>query len=66
MGNRPAAVIVVTTKKFVFGAVANNIWLVVGDGDRPDVSQLTFQPFVNYNMKDGWYLVSAPILTANW
>ena len=56
----------VTTKKFVFGAVANNIWSVAGDGDRPDVSQLTFQPFVNYNMKDGWYLVSAPILTANW
>ena len=24
------------------------------------------QPFVNYNMADGWYLVSAPIITANW
>jgi hypothetical protein len=23
------------------------------------------QPFVNYNMADGWYLVSAPIITAN-
>jgi hypothetical protein len=65
-GIGPAAVIVVTTKQFVFGAVANNIWSVAGDSDRPDVSQLTFQPFINYNMKDGWYLVSAPILTANW
>ena len=65
-GIGPAAVIVVTTKQWVFGAVANNIWSVAGDSDRPDVSQLTFQPFINYNMKDGWYLVSAPILTANW
>jgi hypothetical protein len=47
-GIGPAAVIVVTTKQFVFGAVANNIWSVAGDSDRPDVSQLTFQPFINY------------------
>jgi hypothetical protein len=24
------------------------------------------QPFVNYNMEEGWYLVSSPIITANW
>ena len=24
------------------------------------------QPFVNYNLPDGWYLVSGPIITANW
>lgn len=62
----PAAVIVVTTKHVVFGAVGNNIWSFAGNGHRPGVSQLTFQPFVNYNLNDGWYLVSAPILTANW
>jgi hypothetical protein len=27
---------------------------------------LLIQPFVNYNMEDGWYLVSSPIITANW
>jgi hypothetical protein len=62
----PAAVIVVTTKHVVFGAIGNNVWSVAGDGDRPNVSQLTFQPFINYNLDKGWYLVSAPILTANW
>jgi hypothetical protein len=62
----PAAVIVVTTKHFVFGAVGNNVWSFAGDSDRPSVSQLTFQPFINYNLDKGWYLVSAPILTANW
>ena len=27
---------------------------------------MLIQPFVNYNLGKGWYLVSAPILTANW
>jgi hypothetical protein len=30
------------------------------------VSQLLLQPFVNYNMKEDWYLASSPIITANW
>lgn len=24
------------------------------------------QYFINYNLKKGWYLVSAPIITSNW
>jgi hypothetical protein len=24
------------------------------------------QPFVNYNMPKGWYLVSSPIITVDW
>lgn len=24
------------------------------------------QPFINYNLPDGWYLTSSPIITANW
>jgi hypothetical protein len=27
---------------------------------------MTLQPFVNYNLDDGWYLASAPIITSNW
>jgi hypothetical protein len=30
------------------------------------VNQMLIQPFVNYNLPDHWYLVSAPIVTANW
>ncbi len=46
--------------------LANNIWSVAGDSDRQDVNQLLVQTFVNYNLDNGWYLVSAPIVTANW
>jgi hypothetical protein len=31
-----------------------------------DVDQLLLQPLVNYNLSEGWYLSSSPIITANW
>ena len=27
---------------------------------------MTLQPFLNYNLDKGWYLLSAPLITANW
>ena len=62
----PAAVALIMPKPWVIGALARQLWSVAGPSDRPNVSQLLLQPFVNYNMADGWYLVSSPIITANW
>ena len=31
-----------------------------------DVNAFLAQPFVNYNMADGWFLTYAPIITADW
>ena len=50
---------------WVYGALANYISSFAGQSDRGAVSQWLIQPFVNYNMSDGWYLTSAPIITAN-
>jgi hypothetical protein len=50
---------------WVYGALANYVSSYAGQSDRGAVSQWLIQPFVNYNMADGWYLVSAPIITAN-
>ena len=50
---------------WVVGSLFSNIWSFGGSGDE-DVNFFTWQYFVNYNMDDGWYLVSSPILTANW
>jgi hypothetical protein len=33
---------------------------------KKSVDALLVQPFINYNFPHGWYLVSAPIITANW
>jgi hypothetical protein len=62
----PAAVALAQPGPWVIGSLVRQLWSFAGDGDRQDVSQLLIQPFVNYNMEDGWYLVSAPIITANW
>jgi hypothetical protein len=64
----PAAVGLAMPGKWVFGALAQNVWSIGGasDSNAPDVNQFLFQYFINYNMKGGWYLTSAPTITANW
>jgi hypothetical protein len=61
-GAGPAAVVLTMTGPWVVGGLINNVWSF----DSGEVNLMTLQPFVNYNLADGWYLVSAPILTANW
>lgn len=65
-GAGPAGVAVYTKGAWVAGALVNQIWSFAGDRDRSAVSAFLVQPFVNYNLPGGWYLVSAPIITANW
>ena len=61
----PAAVALTIQGHWVLGALANNQWSVVGWG-KQNVNAFLLQPFVNYNLPDGWYLLTAPIMTANW
>jgi len=61
----PAGVALLMEGHWVLGALMNNQWSVGGWGDKA-VSQFLLQPFINYNLPDGWYLSSAPIITANW
>jgi len=61
----PAAVALTIQGHWVVGALANNQWSVAGWG-KNNVNAFLLQPFVNYNLPDHWYLVSAPIMTANW
>lgn len=51
---------------WVYGGLANNIWSFAGDDDRAHSNQMLIQPFINYNMDDGWCLTTSPIITANW
>ena len=62
----PSAVALKIQGPWVVGALANNIWSYAGDDDRSDVNQFLLQYFINYNLPEGWYLSSAPIITANW
>ena len=70
----PSVVVLVQPSHWTIGFLANNIWSVAGhanfnpDGtvNKPPVNQFLLQWFVNYNLKKGWYLKTAPIVTANW
>lgn len=62
----PSVVALAQPGHWTFGALVNNVWSFAGQRDRPDVNQMLFQYFINYNLDKGWYLTSQPIITANW
>ena len=64
----PSIVALVQPPHFTIGFLTNNFWSVAGHSnrDKPAVNQFLLQWFVNYNMKKGWYLKTAPIVTADW
>jgi hypothetical protein len=64
-GLGPSLVVLAMPGNWVIGSLFSNVWSVGGSGDE-DVNLFTWQYFVNYNLPNGWYLTSAPIMTANW
>jgi len=64
-GLGPSVVALMMPGSWVIGSLFSNVWSVGGSGD-DDVNLFTWQYFVNYNMKGGWYLTTSPIITANW
>lgn len=64
-GGGAAGVIVTRRGHFMLGALVNNMW--TGRNDRRQkINQLTLNPFVFYNFAKGWYVVSSPVITADW
>jgi len=61
----PAAVALTMQGPWVLGALLNNQWSYAGWSHK-DVNAALLQPFLNYNFSHGWYLTSAPIMTADW
>ena len=64
-GIGPAVVVLTMPGNWVIGSLLSNVWSFAGSGNQ-DVNLFTLQYFINYNLPNGWYLSSAPIITANW
>ena len=60
-----SAVVLTQPGNWVVGSLLSNVKSVSGGGGT-DFNIFTWQYFVNYNFNHGWYLTSAPIITANW
>jgi hypothetical protein len=58
-----SAIVLSMNGNWVYGGLISNVWSFTGDNS---VNSMTFQPFVNYNLGDGLFLASVPIITANW
>lgn len=66
LGIGPTAAALARPKPWTFGAVVGQMWSVAGPSNRADVSQLSVMPLVSVQFPSGWYVTTAPIITANW
>lgn len=64
-GIGPSIVVVHKSGPWVIGALASNVFSVGGWSDE-NVNLFTLQPFINYNLKDGWAIGFSPTITADW
>ena len=62
----PALVMLVQPKGWTLGLLAQNTWSFAGDTSRADINFFYSQVFIVKNLPNGWYVNSAPIITANW
>jgi hypothetical protein len=62
----PSVVALVQPGKWTLGVLVSNLFSVAGPSNRANVNAFTLQYFINYNLKKGYYVTLAPIITANW
>ena len=62
----PTVVLLTQPKPWTIGILGRQLWSFAGQSNRKDVNQFLMEPFINYNLTDGWYLLTDMILTANW
>ena len=62
----PAAGVAYTPKDFLVGVLAQNPISFAGDRDRPAANALSLQPFVTYQLGDGWFVRTEPQMVFDW
>ncbi|MHC4927841.1 MAG: neuromedin U, partial [Planctomycetota bacterium] len=60
----PAFVAIKMDGPWVYGGLLAHLWSYYGND--PEVNITTIQPFLNYNLPDGWYLSTTPVISSNW
>lgn len=65
-GAGPTASVFVVQFPWAVGILASQVWSFTGSDTGSGMSQSLVQYFLFYNFNRGWYVVSAPVMTANW
>jgi hypothetical protein len=61
-GLGPSLVLLTMPGPWVVGVLTNAIWSIAGDSG----NSFLLQYFINYNFGGGWFVTTAPIITATW
>ena len=62
----PSLVILVQPGDWTIGGLINNTWSFAGESGRDDVNHMLLNLFITRQLGGGWYVNSAPIITADW
>lgn len=62
----PAAAAALTTRRWLFGILAQNPISFAGATNRPEANALFLQPFITYQLGQGWFLRSEPQMIFDW
>jgi len=62
----PTAVVLMQSRLVTLGVLGGQSWSVAGDSSRPDISRLGIQYIAALYLPRGWYILTAPVLSANW
>lgn len=62
----PSLIVLVQPGDWTFGGLINNAWSFAGKSDREEVNHMLLNLFIVKQLGDGWYINSAPIITADW
>lgn len=60
----PAFVAMQINGPWVYGGLVTHLWSY--HGSDPEVNVTSVQPIINYNLADGWYFSSSPIISHDW
>ena len=66
LGLGPTGVALTQRGPWTFGALANQIWSVAGNGDRPDINRTFLQPFLAYTTPTAWTVNLNTESTYDW
>jgi len=62
----PAALAAFVPEKWLLGVLVQNPVSFAGDSERKDANAMILQPFVTYQLGNGWFIRSQPHLFFNW